>query len=101
MRVTIWPIRSHFVEADEDTSFLLFGVTAISTVSPFSLRDALPICPGHATGTGYRPGGGDRRPPVRDGRRSPPTDRKSTRLNSSHVDSSYAAFCSSRKAPKT
>src|SRR5690606_41220040 len=32
---------------------------------------------------------------------SPPADRKSTRLNSSHVKSSYAVCCSKKKNPDT
>src|SRR5204863_4222732 len=39
--------------------------------------------------------GGDRVPPHRDRRRA--LDRKSTRLNSSHVEISYAVFCLKKK----
>src|SRR5436309_9425356 len=34
-------------------------------------------------------------------RRDPPSDRKSTRLNSSHVKISYAVFCLKKKKRKT
>src|SRR5215813_15217119 len=46
-----------------------------------------------------RPGGPDRlrRPPAADGPRPRPRDRKSTRLNSSHVRISYAVFCLKKK----
>src|SRR6267378_2360157 len=37
------------------------------------------------------------RPPDRRGRRGPARDRKSTRLNSSHVEISYAVFCLKKK----
>src|SRR5436309_9381770 len=49
-----------------------------------------------------RPGCRWSRPPARPGaapggRPAPPRDRKSTRLNSSHVKSSYAVFCLKKK----
>src|SRR5699024_12171225 len=50
-----------------------------------------------------RPPGGELQPvlarsPVREGQRHPhPQDRKSTRLNSSHVSISYAVFCLKKK----
>src|SRR5690606_40144752 len=82
------------------------------TCSP-SLHDALPIWPGGG-GTGGDAGapsrgpgpahrrGGDppvqRRPQGRVVRH--PGDRKSTRLNSSHVKSSYAVFCLKKKKPR-
>src|SRR5690606_41651037 len=40
----------------------------------------------HELGDGERDGGNEQQEP-------PPTDRKSTRLNSSHVKISYAVFC--------
>src|SRR5207302_9125540 len=71
-----------------------------------SLHDALPISPPHRD----RPGGGDARvrcqAPAGDGplaRQALGTehehhqDRKSTRLNSSHVKISYAVFCLKKK----
>src|SRR3712207_7053900 len=43
-------------------------------------------------------GVGPRRPHAsRDVRREPPPDRKSTRLNSSHANISYAVFCLKKK----
>src|SRR2546428_9205304 len=48
-----------------------------------------------------RPGGGplrdERGRPVRSGANRPATDRKSTRLNSSHDQISYAVFCLKKK----
>src|SRR5690349_22561640 len=95
--------------------------------STLSLHAALPICHARGTrGCGRagravleahggarhgarRPGGGiDREQPpvrrnrkavrgIREGRRARDRDRKSTRLNSSHVETSYAVFCLKKK----
>src|SRR5262245_62935730 len=74
-----------------------------TAIYPLSLHDALPIC-GRSdrdplvslSGLGGSRGG-PRRAPL-GGRRSPAlgsrfADRKSTRLNSSHLGISYAVFC--------
>src|SRR5579864_9703108 len=69
--------------------FFFFNDTATTEIYTLSLHDALPIQ--------------DRQParpdlqhawPVR---RLPPLDRKSTRLNSSHMSISYAVFCLKKK----
>src|SRR3712207_7759876 len=84
----------------------LFNDSATTEIYTLSLHDALPLCdhsapraPGSAprgagecgavgsTGPGRR-----RRPPAARGRRTC-GDRKSTRLNSSHANISYAVFC--------
>src|SRR5690606_42048054 len=72
-----------------------------------SLHDALPICSGRERGWRRSPPSSKRRrhrsghrvatavatqPPLR-----PQSDRKSTRLNSSHVKISYAVFCLKKK----
>src|SRR3712207_6952594 len=63
----------------------------------------------------HTPGGGDPTPGQGAGRAEPPTagpgpaadrrwsdlDRKSTRLNSSHANISYAVFCLTKKKPST
>src|SRR5215475_14727039 len=67
--------------------FFFFNDTATTEIYTLSLHDALPIwtrprCPHRYTGG-------------RCARSSP--DRKSTRLNSSHVKISYAVFCLKKK----
>src|SRR5437773_5701204 len=82
-----------------------------------SLHDALPICPSDGRRAprrraspsgrrGRRPPGGRPRPPGpadlphHDGGGEPVQDRKSTRLNSSHITISYAVFCLKKKKNK-
>src|SRR5574337_1682081 len=71
--------------------FFFFNDTATTEIYTLSLHDALPICwppwPRRRT-----------RPAV--GGRCPATDRKSTRLNSSHHSISYAVFCLKKKKNK-
>src|SRR2546430_7622875 len=63
--------------------------------TPLSLHDALPIyvTPIHRNSSNGMPG--VETSPIGSG--SPPTDRKSTRLNSSHSQISYAVFCLKKK----
>src|SRR5436309_15314831 len=72
--------------------FFFFNDTATTEIYTLSLHDALPIC--------RRLYGGPR-PRLPDGRPAHgggvPRDRKSTRLNSSHVKISYAVFCLKKK----
>src|SRR3712207_8322317 len=99
---------------DCDVLFFFFNDTATTEIYTLSLHDALPIS---ALG-GLGPGGGGRAPPQRVHdrrvrrpggpaargrlRRAPgPADRKSTRLNSSHANISYAVFCLKKKTNKT
>src|SRR3712207_8656551 len=100
--------------------FFFFNDTATTEIYPLSLRDALPIC---ADQVGRE--GGQRRRQARravdsragrrariprsaadrravgvrpeDRRQAPRPDRKSTRLNSSHANISYAVFCLKKK----
>src|SRR6266496_5670220 len=66
--------------------FFFFNDTATTEIYTLSLHDALPIsCGGSYLCTGN--GGYD----------GPTGDRKSTRLNSSHVEISYAVFCLKKK----
>src|SRR5436305_15248573 len=74
------------------TSSFFFNDTATTEIYTLSLHDALPIFPSmqhpgdaHVLGVGRR-ACCDRR-----------EDRKSTRLNSSHVRISYAVFCLKKK----
>src|SRR5271157_6445988 len=69
-------------------SLFFFNDTATTEIYTLSLHDALPICQGDFAGVvlqlvvlGVR------------ARVAPAADRKSTRLNSSHVRISYAVFC--------
>src|SRR2546430_7529827 len=75
--------------------FFFFNDTATTEIYTLSLHDALPICPG-ACGAARRRARSTRRP---DEARalSPSRDRKSTRLNSSHSQISYAVFCLKKK----
>src|SRR5438034_7538280 len=80
--------------------FFFFNDTPTTQIYTLSLHDALPIS---------RSRGSPRPPPARSGstaarsrvaraaRRSSASDRKSTRLNSSHTVISYAVFCLKKK----
>src|SRR2546427_5249525 len=80
--------------------FFFFNDTATTEIYTLSLHDALPIwCREWGTA------GADRwQPGYRSRSRSPWTesaqDRKSTRLNSSHSQISYAVFCLKKKKKK-
>src|SRR3989442_7684416 len=91
--------------------FFFFNDTATTEIYTLSLHDALPIYVGSAIHHQGRSGAyrGDR---VRQARtiqgvvergeefRRSNGDRKSTRLNSSHVRISYAVFCLKKKIPQ-
>src|SRR5207249_8708496 len=104
------------------TALFIFMATAPTELSTLSLHDALPICDlsrvhlngaiiasaATSSGRGYfmvgRDGGifafGDARFRGSTGNlrlNKPVVDRKSTRLNSSHVSISYAVFCLKKK----
>src|SRR3712207_7806436 len=79
-----------------------FNDTATTEIYTLSLHDALPICPAD------RASGIDATSPPREDYRArfaarvrvparPERDRKSTRLNSSHANISYAVFCLKKK----
>src|SRR5437868_15507042 len=95
-------------------SLFFFTATATSEIYTLSLHDALPIChwlqhDGHECGERCNtPGAAHRNTrtvalllsPFAVRTRmaySPASDRKSTRLNSSHVSISYAVFCLKKK----
>src|SRR5207302_11048741 len=83
--------------------FFFFNDPAPTEIYTLSLHDALPIFP---AGRGVRAGRRGRAGRPADGRRAPhagavrQADRKSTRLNSSHVKISYAVFCLKKKKKK-
>src|SRR2546430_7541020 len=72
--------------------FFFFNDTATTEIYTLSLHDALPISAiwARITSGPKRPSGGRSRP-------STSSDRKSTRLNSSHSQISYAVFCLKKK----
>src|SRR5256885_12318397 len=73
--------------------FFFFNDTATTEIYTLSLHDALPIFHRQIRWTAVDPGGGvDLRPVDVEAR-----DRKSTRLNSSHLVISYAVFCLKKK----
>src|SRR5690349_25134647 len=92
---------SHTWDLSEDILFF-YNETATTELYTLSLHDALPIFVveerGFAQGLDEVPrrlGHGDL---ARDAReRRAQVDRKSTRLNSSHVEISYAVFCLKKK----
>src|SRR2546426_8779396 len=81
--------------------FFFFNDTATTEIYTLSLHDALPICR-----RSPRHGRRGRSPPLRAPGRAraaaapPARDRKSTRLNSSHLVISYAVFCLKKKNPR-
>src|SRR3712207_7823002 len=93
-------------------NFFFFNDTATTEIYTLSLHDALPISDaqgqqGRARDDGHRQlerevllGLADLREPVPHGRPLRRLDRKSTRLNSSHANISYAVFCLKKKKKK-
>src|SRR3712207_8572845 len=90
--------------------FFFFNDTATTEIYTLSLHDALPISPGRkavVVGMGFigsevaaslRQSGVE--VVVVDRNEAPLRDRKSTRLNSSHANISYAVFCLKKKTEK-
>src|SRR5690242_21800603 len=74
--------------------FFFFNDTATTEIYTLSLHDALPICSGKSTEWIF--------PPLCSSwqKRKIHRDRKSTRLNSSHMSISYAVFCLKKKKKK-
>src|SRR5438876_4742174 len=82
--------------------FFFFNDTATTEIYTLSLHDALPIsvCRSLAAGlgaSGEKSGLGGRRRMDLESGESAFSDRKSTRLNSSHPSISYAVFCLKKK----
>src|SRR3712207_8484530 len=91
-------------------SFFFFNDTATTEIYTFSLHDALPISavetgPGSvvsgARRRGRAPGPGAVGVPSLPRPAAGVADRKSTRLNSSHANISYAVFCLKKKKKTT
>src|SRR5256885_17249711 len=76
--------------------FFFFNDTATTEIYTLSLHDALPICRAHP-----KPADLQSRKPLIQRKtqmtKLTTTDRKSTRLNSSHLVISYAVFCLKKK----
>src|SRR3712207_7459030 len=83
--------------------FFFFNDTATTEIYTLSLHDALPISVnepmrrGRITGTDLLPAFAATAPLDVFGMRVAGLDRKSTRLNSSHANISYAVFCLKKK----
>src|SRR5437660_4232370 len=75
--------------------FFFFNDTATTEIYTLSLHDALPI-----SAPPDRTGPGDAAPCAGSAASGRARDRKSTRLNSSHVAISYAVFCLKKKKKK-
>src|SRR5256885_17257881 len=78
--------------------FFFLNDPAPPEIYPLPHHDALPIPPAAATET--TPPSRCRTPPRPRRARHPRRDRKSTRLNSSHLVISYAVFCLKKKNSK-
>src|SRR5688572_32764376 len=80
--------------------FFFFNDTATTEIYTLSLHDALPISSGVLAGRGHGRGADAAAGALRDAQRTHRRDRKSTRLNSSHSQISYAVFCLKKKKKK-
>src|SRR5690554_7208685 len=94
-----------------DCVVFFFNATATTEIYTLSLHDALPICSAEARSAGAQARRIEGAAVAREARRIPRVrtglravgapgcrgDRKSTRLNSSHVRISYAVFCLKKK----
>src|SRR2546427_64762 len=87
-------MSSYFFPCRDLTVFLFFffNDTATTEIYTLSLHDALPICRICCKRCGCSKASISRRWGIMS-----PTDRKSTRLNSSHSQISYAVFCLKKK----
>src|SRR5688500_19464411 len=84
----------HSASLPFNTPFFLFRVSSAPDLYTLSLHDALPIFRDELRRLGV---GGEALRVWRARRRGQPPDRKSTRLNSSHLVISYAVFCLKKK----
>src|SRR3712207_9354177 len=91
-----------------DIATFFFNDTATTEIYTLSLHDALPICFPSRTGIARVRALGEARLEYRTAPVDAMTgggdvagDRKSTRLNSSHANNSYAVFCLKKKNSRT
>src|SRR5437667_12532424 len=77
--------------------FFFFNDTATTEIYTLSLHDALPISRRHARARPALPLHARARASAPPARARSCKDRKSTRLNSSHITISYAVFCLKKK----
>src|SRR5256885_9986932 len=78
--------------------FFFFNDTATTEIYTLSLHDALPICISQNPTTEFGKAWSQFCQQVRQAKNTKrPSDRKSTRLNSSHLVISYAVFCLKKK----
>src|SRR2546427_6112541 len=80
--------------------FFFFNDTATTEIYTLSLHDALPIYKRTSRLTGFQVAVRRESQPIRGERVATRGDRKSTRLNSSHSQISYAVFCLKKKKKK-
>src|SRR5688572_31547310 len=80
--------------------FFFFNDTATTEIYTLSLHDALPISLHHDARLPVVEADAGGQHPSRDRHRQVEGDRKSTRLNSSHSQISYAVFCLKKKKKK-
>src|SRR6267142_4449050 len=77
--------------------FFFFNDTATTEIYTLSLHDALPICEVSGFSATVMPAAASRGKVSSKMRPFDSADRKSTRLNSSHMSISYAVFCLKKK----
>src|SRR5438874_6029491 len=94
-------LLSHILTTSYSFFLFFFNDTATTEIYTLSLHDALPIS-GKATRDALAERGArhDQKPPMDLRPQAECGDRKSTRLNSSHVEISYAVFCLKKKKKK-
>src|SRR5690349_25068064 len=80
--------------------FFFFNDPATTEIYTLSLHDALPISGRPSRSPSPARANRRKSPAGRGARRTAGPDRKSTRLNSSHVEISYAVFCLKKKKDK-
>src|SRR2546430_7081501 len=89
-----------FVSTNFFFFFFFFNDTATTEIYTLSLHDALPISTPQRPPSQSRPPR-NHAPRFAESSRFPGGDRKSTRLNSSHSQISYAVFCLKKKKNTT